>query len=733
MKNAIVHPVKFVVTALAAVIMPMMLRAQVIEITAGSTSMVLTVNAEKELLFSYLGPKIDNVAPFAEKQTYRRTDYCTDPQAYGARGGADFRLPAIAARYADGDANTLLRYRNHETKTIHGIETTSVTLSDAKNPLEVMLVYEAYPVENVIVCRSVISNRGKTPIVLENYYSSMISLKAQNYYLTHFHGAWAREMTIDETRLTHGVKSIETVKGVRTTHTENPSFMLSLNHPRNENEGAVFAGALVWSGNYRLNFQVDEFDILTLTSGINPDGSAYTLDPGEKLETPGMIYTFSVQGAGQASRNLHDWGRRYAIWKSGKTPTLLNSWEGVYFKFDVPVLKTMIDDAAGMGLEMFVLDDGWFGHKYPRDASNQGLGDWQVDTRKLPKGIAEVASYAKSQGLQFGIWIEPEMVNPRSELAEKHPDWIVGSGNGRPMTTIRNQWLLDLCNPAVQDFVFGVFDNIMKASPDISYIKWDANRHVDGAWSPFLPAGKQSHFAVEYVRGLYKVYERIRAQYPDVIIQACASGGGRVEYGALRYHNEAWTSDNSDAGSRAFIQYGMSMIYPASIIGSHVAVVPSHQTGRITPLKFRFDMAMSGRLGMELQPRDLNDEEKAAARRAITDYKSIRDLVMEGDLYRLSSPYEGKGWYSLMYVSKDKRRAVVYVYCMEYQGRTLIPRIMLDGLSDSLNYRLKELNTDQPSFWGEGKIFHGSYLRNEGINPRLIQVYDSAVYLLTAE
>ena len=320
------------------------------------------------------------------------------------------------------------------------------------------------------------------------------------------------------------------------------------------------------------------------------------------------------------------------------------------------------------------------------------------------------------------------MVNPKSELASTHPDWIV-KADGREVTTIRSQWLLDLTNPQVQDFVFGVFDSTMQLG-DIDYIKWDANRHVESFGSEYLE--DQSSFFVDYVQGFYSVMKRIREKYPDVLIQACASGGGRVEYGALKYFNEFWTSDNTEALSRNFIQYGTSLIYPAFAIGSHVSAVPNHQSGNTTPLKFRFDVACSGRLGMELQPKDMTEQEKEFSKSAIGSYKKYRDLILTGDLYRIKSPYDSD-FYSLMYVSKDKKRAVAFAYCLKYQGRTLTPQLRLHGLDPQKNYRVTELNVDKSSFWGSGRTFSGDFLVNFGINPKLVKIYDSAVFYIEEE
>lgn len=707
----------------------------VINLQTKDLSMVMTVGKDSIVYFQYFGKKITDATPYLDKQTYRRADYGTDPHAYLAAGGYNYREPALQATHSDGDLNTILAYVGHQQISIadgNAIQTT-IKMQDKKFPFIVELVITAYRDENVFTQKVNITNKEKKEVVLHNFYSSYLPVRAKSYYLNSFYGAWAKEMSMEETLLGHGIKTIENKMGLRTTHTENPSFVLALDTPLDENTGNVIGGALAWSGNYKINFQVDEFDILNVTAGMNPYASQYALAPNETFRTPEMIYTYSSTGAGGVTRNLHDWARKYNVYDANTVrPTLLNSWEGAYFKFDEKTITDMIDDTADMGLEMFVLDDGWFGNKYPRNSSTQGLGDWQVTKDKLPNGIAYLADYTVKKGLKFGIWIEPEMVNPKSELAEKHPDWIV-QAKGRPMPTTRSQWLLDLTNPKVQDFVFSVFDDVMKQSNNISYIKWDANRHVASVGSTYLSDKEQSHFWIKYTQGLYSVYERLRQKYPDVIVQACSSGGGRVDYGALKYHQEVWTSDNTEARSRIFIQYGTNMIYPAIVTGSHVSATPNHQTGNITPLKFRFDIAMSGRLGMELQPKDLTAEEKAFAKVAIKNYKNIRDIVMQGDLYRIISPYEGKGLYAIMYVSKDKKKAVVFDYCFEYQGRTLNSQaIKLNGLDPDKKYKITELNVEKSNFWGNNKVFTGEYLINEGLNPKLEKMYESAVFSIEA-
>lgn len=709
----------------------------VIGIETDKLSMILNVSPDGTLFFQHFGGKIDpSTASFDKVKSYRRWDHGTDNEAYSTMGARNFREPALRVTHTDGDLNTELRYLAHESRKLDNgnVTQTTIQLTDRKQALDVDLIYTAYARENVITTRTVIRNREKGDVVLHNFYSSSLPIRAQSYLLTHLHGSWAREAQAQHTLLTHGSKSIESRKEVRTTHTENPAFLITLdNENYNENYGEVIAGALAWSGNFRLNFEVDEFETLNILAGANPYASEYKLRKGASFTTPEMIYTYSFEGAGGASRNLHDWARNYGVWQGHKTvPTLLNSWEGAYFNFDAKVLTGMIDDAASMGLEMFVLDDGWFANKYPRNAANAGLGDWQVNAKKLPEGIDHIASYAHGKGLKFGIWIEPEMVNPKSELAEKHPDWIVKTA-GRDVPQTRAQWLLDLSNPAVQDFVFEVFDNTLKLSKNIDYIKWDANRHAESIGSAYLPAGEQSHFWIDYAQGFYKVMDRIRAKYPDVFIQACSSGGGRMEYGALKYFNEFWTSDNTEARSRAKIQFGTSLFYPATTMGSHVSAVPNHQTANVTPIKFRFDMACAGRLGMELQPKQMTPEEQAFARQAIESYKGYRDIIFEGDLYRIGSPYDDKGYFGVLYVSKDKRRAVVFTYNTEYQSRTISPRFRLHGLDASTNYAIRELNVAKPRCWLDGQTLSGAFLSNAGINSPLQKIYESSIFLLEAK
>ncbi|MDD4991223.1 MAG: alpha-galactosidase [Paludibacter sp.] len=709
---------------------------EIIGIETKDMAMVFTAKPNEMATFQYWGSKLNANAEFASRGFKGQPDTQQDaaPQLFPAYGGRHYLNPALRVTHEDGVITTELVYvSSQKTQLDENRTETVIKLKDKLYPLFVDVHFIAYKAENIISEYVTVFHSEKKPIVIANIASSYIPLHADSYYLTHFYGTWAHEMQMKEEKLTPGTKTIESKKGVRATQSENPSFLLSLNNPASENVGEVYGGSLAWSGNYNLSFEFDESGVLNVMSGMNPFAAEYQLKPGQIFKTPEMILTYSSTGKGQISRNFHDWSRRYALAHGDKlNPILLNSWEGAYFSFNEKTLTDMIDNAANFGIEMFVLDDGWFGNAYPRNGDNAGLGDWQVNAKKLPRGINYLADYAVSKGIRFGIWIEPEMVNPESDLAKKHPEWIVKSGK-RDILPMRNQWLLDLSNPQVQDFVAKTFDDVLAMSPNITYIKWDANRHVDNVGSEYLPPNEQTKFWYEYVKGLYNVYERIRAKHPDIEIQLCSSGGGRLDFGALKYHDEYWASDNTNALDRIFIQYGSNTFFPAQATAAHVSTSPNHQTGMITPLKFRFDVAMAGRLGMELQPTDLKGDEYEFAKKGIECYKQIRPVVQLGDLYRLVSPYDENGWSSLMYVSKDKAQAVFFAYSLKYHARTAYFETKMNGLNPDRNYKITELNTrnGQTSFYGNGKVYSGDYLMKVGISLNIGNPFDSSVLLVS--
>lgn len=626
---------------------------------------------------------------------------------------------AMAVTHSDGNMSLDLAVEEVKQYTSNEAEVTEIRMKDKVYPFVLKQIYKAYKRTDIISTWVEVENHGKKPITLYRFASAFMPVLRGDNWMTHFHGFWGAECTQEEEKLTNGQKVISNKDGLANTETDNPSFMLTMDGRPQEENGHVLGGTLAWTGTYLIKMDVHNTKF-NVSAGINEETSHYILESGEVFTTPEFAMTYSTNGKGGVSRAFHRWAREYKL-NQGKRPhdILLNSWEGVYFKVNQKEMDQMMEAFSAMGGELFVMDDGWFGNKYPRDGGNSSLGDWEVCKKKLPEGIEGLLRSARKHNIKFGIWIEPEMANTKSELFEKHPDWVMRVKN-RPLSTGRGktQVVLDLTNPEVQDFVFGVVDNLMTKYPGIAYMKWDDNSSLMDYGSPYLPKNKQSHLYIEYHRGLNKVLKRIRAKYPKLIMQACAGGGGRVNYGILPYFDEFWTSDDTDALQRIYLQWGVSGFYPAIAMASHVSADKNHQTGRRIPLKFRFDVAMSGRLGMEIQPKEMSEEDKAFAKRAIAAYKDIRPVVQFGDLYRLVSPYDNKGISSLMYVTPEKGRAVFYAYKLSHLLNMVIPNVRMNGLDAGKMYRLVDLTAvkeDKPCSLHD-KVISGKILMEEGIS-----------------
>ena len=683
-------------------------------ISTSKTSLLITANAGEPSKMQYYGVSI---AP-GQIQSIYDAGLVLNANSYPAFGLQTVGEKAIAITQPDGNMSLDLAVDAVTQYTSKDGEITEVLLKDKIYPVWVKQCYKAYKGTDIITTWVEIGNAGKKPVTLFQFASAYLPMFRGDNWLTHFHGAWGAEHTMDEEKLTNGQKVIANKDGLANTETDNPSFMLSLDGRPQEESGKVFGGVLAWSGNYKLKLDVRN-TALNIIVGMNEESSQYILEPKETFVTPEFAMTYSTNGKGGVSRAFHHWACQYKMNQGERLhDILLNSWEGVYFKVNQKGMDEMMEAFSAMGGELFVMDDGWFGNKYPRNGGNSSLGDWEVCKEKLPEGIEGLLASARKHHIKFGIWIEPEMSNTKSELFEKHPDWILKFDN-RPLSTGRGktQVVLDLTNPKVQDFVFGVVDNLMANYPEISYMKWDDNCSLLDYGSSYLPKNKQSHLYIEYNRGLQKVLQRIRAKYPELVMQLCAGGGARVNYGLLPYFDEFWTSDDTDALQRIYMQWGVSGFFPAIAMASHVSADKNHQTGRRIPLKFRFDVAMSGRLGMEIQPKDMNDVDKAFAKRAIAAYKDIRPVVQFGDLYRLVSPYDNKGVSSLMYVTSEKNKAVFYAYKISHFINMVIPKVCMNGLDPSKNYRLVDLtpvDSSKPCDLN-GKIISGKILMEEGI------------------
>lgn len=698
-------------------------------VSTSNTSLLLSAPEGGELQIAYYG---DKIKPAEIAQVYQAGLAMNRP-AYPVFGIECMNEAALLVQHPDGNMSLDMAVTDVATQTNGDAELTIVTMKDKVYPFTVKVNYKAYKNSDIIETWTEISHEEKKPVVLKQFDSGYLPIRMGDVWISHLHGAWADEGKVTAEALTPGMKVIKNKDGVRNSQNDHAEVMFSLDGKPQENAGRVIGAALCWSGNYKLRIDTDNNRLHQFFAGINEEASEYKLAPKETFVTPELALTYSNEGLSGASRNFHHWALNGKL-HNGKAQRdiLLNSWEGVYFDVNEAGMDQMMDDIASMGGELFVMDDGWFGEKYPRKNDHSSLGDWGVDKNKLPNGVGGLVQAAKKHGVKFGIWIEPEMTNTVSELYEKHPDWIICQKNRQPRTGRGGtQLVLDVSNPKVQDFIFGVVDNLMTENPEIAYIKWDANMTLANYGSSYLTADKQSHLYIDFHRGLRKVLERIRAKYPDLVMQACASGGGRATYGLLPYFDEFWVSDDTDALQRVYMQWGTSYFFPAAAMASHVSAAPNHQTGRIIPIKFRFDVAMTGRLGMEIQPKNMTDAEKEFSKKAIENYKSIRPVVQQGDLYRLISPYDKKGVASLMYCTPGKDRAVFFAYKMEHFYNQSLPRFRMAGLKADKLYKITELNVSGQPIELSGKAISGAILMNEGVELPLWGEYSSRVLELT--
>ena len=711
---------------LLATVAAMPMLAKDILVNTPNTTLLLKAEEGKPLHVSYYGEKISNVS-----QVYDA--FSLWEEAYPAFGAGCQEITALDVKHADGNMSTELVYRSDAQQAEANATVYTVTLKDKIYDFEVDVCYRAYNNCDVIETWTVIRNNEKKPIVLQKYASGFMPFRQGDAWVTHQHGSWGAESQITEEPLKAGVFEVHDMNGAKNAVINRPNIMVSLDGKPRENEGRVVGAVLCWSGNFRMTIDTQGKRVHRLVARINEAHSQYELKKGETFTTPELAFAYSNEGMGGVSRSYHRWARLNNKVHNGQQlrKILLNSWEGVYLNVSQDGMEKMMDGVKSLGGELFVMDDGWFGEKYQRSVDDCALGDWVTDTRKLPKGVPALEKAAASRGLKWGIWIEPEMTNTKSELYEKHPDWIVCHPTRTPITGRGGtQLILDMSNPKVQDFVFGVVDNIMKETPNTYYIKWDANFEIHNFGSHYLSADNQSHLYVDYHLGLKKTLERIRAKYPDLVIQCCASGGGRVNYGLMPYFEEFWVSDNTDAQQRLFIQWGTSMFFPSCAMAQHVSASPNHQTGRVIPLKFRFDVAMTGRLGMEMKPSDLNEKETEFARKAVQTYKDIRPIIQQGNLYRILSPYDKTGFCSEMFITDDKSEAVFFAYKFEQYVDLFRPRFHFAGLDPNATYELTELNRQGGADHWEGKRITGTFLMKQGIEIALNGQFASKVIKL---
>ena len=707
--------------------------SKVIRISTDQTDLILKVGENGRLYQTYLGEKLLHEADVNRFSwdIHAGSDGSISQrgwEVYSGSGNEDYFEPAVAITHNDENTSTYLYYVSSSTSPVEGGTQTTINLRDDKYPVDVTLHYVAYPKENVIKTWSEIKHQEKKPIILSTYASTMLYFCRSSYYLTEFSSDWAKEARMSSQQLQFGKKVIDTKLGSRAAMHTHPFFEVGLDQPVSENQGDVLMGTLGWTGNFRFTFEVDNAGNLRVIPAINPYASNYELKKDEVFTTPEFIFTLSNQGSSQGSRNLHEWARNYSL-KDGKGTrlTLLNNWENTGFDFNQEILANLMKEAKHLGVDMFLLDDGWFGNKYPRKDDHAGLGDWEVTHSKLPGGVPALVKAAKEAGVKFGIWIEPEMVNPKSELFEKHPDWAIHDAN-RKTYYYRNQLVLDLSNPAVQDYVYGVVENLMKENPEIAFFKWDCNSPITNIYSPYLK-DKQGQLYIDHVRGVYNVMKRVKENYPNVPMMLCSGGGARCDYEALKYFTEFWCSDNTDPVERVYIQWGFSQFFPAKAMCAHVT-----SWNKNTSVKFRTDVASMCKLGFDIGLKDMTADGLAYCQDAVANWKRLQPAIMDGDQYRLVSPYETNHM-AVNYVSKDQKKAVLFAYDVYPRFQEKLINVKLQGLDPNKTYKVEEINLMpgvDSALKSNGQTYTGDYLMKVGIEVFGFAATQSHVLELTA-
>ncbi|MCC3374546.1 alpha-galactosidase [Cohnella sp. REN36] len=656
-------------------------------------------------------------------------------------GSGDFRVPAYQLQTDDDGATACeLVYESYRIfagkPNLEGLpatyaeregeaDTLEIVLSDVLIGLRAVLSYTVFR-DFDAVARSVrYENAGARPIRLLRALSAGIDLPDDGFDALQLQGSWARERHIERRPVASGGSVIESRRGA-SSHSLNP-FLALLRKGADETRGEVYGFSLVYSGSFVIHAEVDPYRTTRLVMGVNPFDFAWLLKPGSSFQTPEAVLVYSAEGLGGMSRTYHRLYRTRlcrGAHRDRARPVLLNNWEATYFDFDADRIEAIAGAGRELGVELFVLDDGWFGR---RDDDKSSLGDWIADRRKLPGGISDLAARVTNLGLQFGLWFEPEMVSPDSELYRMHPDWCLHVP-GRRRSEARNQLVLDFTRQDVRDHIVEAVGAILRSGP-IVYVKWDMNRNMTEIGSAGLPPERQRETAHRYILGLYEVLERLTGAFPDVLFESCSGGGGRFDPGMLYYMPQIWTSDDTDAVERLKIQYGTSIVYPVSATGAHVSAVPNHQVRRTTPLEMRGHVAMSGNFGFELDLATLTAEEKESAKRQIRLYKELRGLVQTGDFYRLLSPFEGNdtAW---MFVSDDRTEALVAYFRVLSEPNPPLRKLRLQGLDPARDYAVSD-----PDFPEEAADrFGGDELMRIGLQlPVRKGDFQSRLYRLAAE
>ncbi len=685
----------------------------------GNVTYAMGVNERQELQHVYWGKRLTRDADLgAVRSTPDWASFdlttTTTPQEYPGWGAGLYVEPSVKVTFADGNRDLVLHYASHRLLAT-GLE---VALKDIRYNLNVTLTYRMDPETGLLQRQARIANNTDKDIVIESAQAGALYLpRGEGYRLTSLTGRWAGETQIQRTLIRSGEQVLESRRG-SSSHQVNPWFAIDRGGKADEDRGDVWFGALGWSGNWRVTVEQTPHQQVRVTGGLNTFDFGYRLSPGQSLETPPLYAGYTDGGFGEASRLFHRYQRAH-IMPGGLNvrlrPVLYNSWEATEFAVDEPGQKALAEKAAKIGVERFVMDDGWFG---ARNSDHAGLGDWTVNRKKFPNGLGGLIRHVNGLGMEFGLWVEPEMVNADSDLYRAHPDWAMHFPN-RPRTEARNQMLLNLARDDVKEYLFGFLDKLVSEN-NIAFLKWDYNRNwSEPGWPETAPAD-QKKIWVQYVLNLYEVLDRLRAKHPKLEIESCSGGGGRIDLGIMKRVEQVWTSDNTEAYDRLRIQEGFSQAYAARAMMAWVTDVPN-MNGRSTPLKYRFLVAMQGSLGIGANLNKWPQEDFALASKLVDYYKGVRRTVQEGKLYRLASPMEGD-LTANQYVSEEGKQAVLFAFLRSQQYGRPAPVIYLKGLDANAVYRVRRIDDKLP---GNAERLSGAFLMNHGLQLQLKGDYDS--------
>lgn len=649
-----------------------------------------------------------------EAENQRTYSLNTLPMEYATGGVGDFRVPAISVTHADGSNALDLRFQDYHIRkgkyAIPGLpavyadeaeaETLEIKLKDTASEVNVILLYGVFRDADVITRSVVVKNQGSAPIVINRVHSLCMDIPYGDWEWVHFYGRHTMERQVERAALIHGIQESSSTRGA-SSHQQNPTMLLC-EKGCTETTGFCMGAALMYSGGFQTQVERDQLDQVRVVMGINPDTFSWVLDTGDSFYAPEVILSCSEHGMGELSHRFHHIIRNHVCrgkYKLSKRPVLINNWEATYFEFDEEKIEKIAKQASELGIDMMVLDDGWFGK---RDSDTSGLGDWFVNETKLQGGLGRLVERINHMGMKFGIWFEPEMISEDSELYRKHPEWVIRIPGRKPMRS-RYQLVLDMSNPQVTEYLYQVMSKILKEN-HIEYVKWDMNRSISDWYTATLPESRQMEMPHRYILGLYTLLERLTGEFPDVLFEGCSGGGGRFDAGMLYYCPQIWCSDDTDAHERTFIQYGTSFFYPISSVGSHVSAVPNHQTGRSTSIRTRGTVAMAGSFGYELDLSKLSTEEKKEVSRQVSTYKKYQELIYNGLYYRLSNPYE-ENLSAWEFVAAKQTKVLVQGVVFRAASNILRHRIRLTGLDEKAKYRLAE----------DGRIYSGKALMSGGL------------------